>query len=81
MNALEFAATLDATIMGFAKSDLRRVRKCKRLAVTQTKRGTLWLDYADGVYTLAVSGGEILVKGSAGATAKMLVTLYDVVKS
>ena len=64
----------------FAASDMRYARKDGEVAITQTTRGTVFLRYNDGTYTLDTAGlnPETLATGKAAAVKPTLMTLYTV---
>ncbi len=72
--------TLAAQLNKFADADLRAARKHGEMLIGQTKRGTVALRYAGGIYTLTLQGPkpEILVSGMPGMVRPILAALYDV---
>lgn len=65
----------------FAKIDLTIARKEGRLAVAQTKKGTLWIEYVGRTYTFTSNNGEVLFKGAAKGATEFLVENYVVIQT
>jgi hypothetical protein len=71
---------LNKALTNFAKADLALARKEGKIAVAQTKLGTLEVEYNAGRYTISAQG-SILAVGAAAVAREFLVATYDVVAS
>jgi len=63
----------------YAQRDLRLARKEGRMAVCQTKIGTIWIEYSNRVYTFTNNNGETLYQGGAKGAETALCNSYQVV--
>ena len=83
--------TLHAAKLRYAGSDLRAAKREGYILIGQTKRGTLSLTHADGIYTLTetrLSGvavaamphakAGVLARGKASVVRPILADLYTV---
>lgn len=72
--------TLAEQLAAFAAADLRQARTLGYLLVGQTKRGTVAIRHAAGVYILTTQGlaSEVLAQGKPAAVRPVLAALYDV---
>jgi hypothetical protein len=76
----EQQAIADCESKKAASQDLTLAREEGHILICQTKRGTLFLTYADGQYALTACGEETpIATGSRATVRKALAPLYDVI--
>lgn len=82
------SAMLTAALNRYAKSDLAKARKHGEIAITDTKRGVVWVRYEGRRYTLTTQGSvgsggvsfpKIVAEGPLGFVLPVLAALYTVV--